>query len=104
MINKLNILLSLSTCFFIYTAPATAQSVPIESSAIISDTTDFPRSKMLSLVDPSVQMIRAYGYRCDSISAIRPFMLSRGFTVVCNNYNYEYDLSDKGGNWVVELQ
>lgn len=84
--------------------PAFAQSVPIESGAIISDTSDFPRSKMISLIDPGVGLIRGYGYRCDSISAMRPFLLSRGFTIVCNNFNYEYDISDKGGNWVVELQ
>ncbi|AUQ58750.1 hypothetical protein [Phaeobacter inhibens] len=83
---------------------ATAQSVPIESNAIISDTNDFPKSKLLSLVEPGVGMIRAHGWRCDSISAIRPFVFSRGFTFVCNNFNYEYDFSDKGGNWVVELQ
>ncbi|MCE8523348.1 hypothetical protein KBY24_20090 [Ruegeria pomeroyi] len=83
---------------------ASAQSVPIEPGAIISDTKDFPRSKLLSLIDPGVNMIRAYGWRCDSISAIRPFVFSRGFTIVCNSFNYEYDISDKGGNWVVELQ
>lgn len=83
---------------------AQAQSVPIESEAMISDTTDFPRAKLISLIDPGVGLIRANGYRCDSISAVRPFLFSRGFTIVCNNFNYEYDISDKGGNWVVELQ
>lgn len=81
-----------------------AQTVPIESDAVISDTSDMPRSKMIALIDPAVTMIRAYGWKCDSISAIRPFIFSRGFTVVCNRFNYTYDLSDKGGNWVVELK
>jgi hypothetical protein len=81
-----------------------AQSVPIEKDAVISDTKDFPRSKLLGLVDPAVGMIRASGYRCDSISVVRPFLLSRGFTVICNRFSYEYDISDKGGNWIVELQ
>lgn len=83
---------------------AFAQSVPIEPNAMISDTDDFPRATLLGLVDPAVAMIRANGWRCDSISAVRPFMLSRGFTVVCNGFRYEYDISDRGGNWVVELQ
>lgn len=84
-------------------APVQAQSVPIESDAIISNTSDFPRSKMLSLVEPGVGMIRAMGWRCDSVSAIRPYLMSRGFTMVCNRFSYTYNFSDRGGNWVVEL-
>ena len=80
------------------------QSVPIEPDAMISDTEDWPRSKLLRLVDPGVAMIRAMGWRCDSISVIRPFLFSVGFTIVCNNFRYEYDFEDRGGNWVVELQ
>ena len=80
------------------------QTVPIESNAIISDTKDYPRAKLLNLVKPGVAMIRARGWRCDSISSIRPFMFSRGFTFVCNRFNYEYEFRDRGGRWVVELK
>lgn len=83
--------------------PAMSQSVPIEPDAIISDTSDFPRSTLMSLVDPGVGMIRAMGWRCDSLSAIRPYLMSRGFTMTCNNFNYTYNFEDRGGNWVVEL-
>jgi len=85
-------------------APANAQSVPIESGATISDTSEFPRAKMISLTTPGAVMIRAMGWRCDSISAIRPYLLSRGFTMTCNQYNYTYEFQDKGGNWVVNLK
>jgi len=81
-----------------------AQSTPIEPDAMISGTSDFPKQQLIGLIDPAVGMIRASGYRCDSISVVRPFILSRGFTVLCNNFRYEYDFSDRGGNWVVELQ
>lgn len=102
---KSSLSIALVTVFYLLGSGAVlAQSAPIESNAIISDTADFPREKLIGLIEPAVGMIRGYGYRCDSISAIRPFVFSRGFTVVCNNFNYEYDLSDKGGNWVVELQ
>ena len=83
---------------------AAAQSIPIEGNAIISDTKDFPRSKLLKLVEPGVGMIRAMGWRCDSLSAIRPHIFSVGFTMVCNGFRYEYEFSDRGGNWIVELQ
>ena len=96
------LLVALAACVF--AMEATAQSVPIEPDAIISDTDSFPKHKLLRLVDPAVNMIRAYGWRCDSISALRPFLFSRGFTIVCNNYRYEYELKDRGGQWMVELQ
>lgn len=80
------------------------RSVPIEADAIISDTKDFPRSKLLSLVEPGAAMIRARGWRCDSISSISPFIFSRGFTFVCNRFNYTYEFRDRGGRWIVELK
>ncbi|EHR5761002.1 TPA: hypothetical protein N2903_001678 [Vibrio parahaemolyticus] len=56
------------------------------------------------VIPQMVRMIQLTGYKCDSISAIREMILSRGFTVVCNNFYYEYEIEDKGGNWVVTLQ
>ena len=97
-------LLAVKFALLLFATAGLAQSVPIESGAMISDTQDFPRANMIALIDPAVGMIKAYGWRCDSISAIRPFLFSRGFTVVCNQFSYEYDISDKGGNWVVELK
>ena len=85
-------------------AASAQQSVPIEADAIISNTEDFPRAKLLSLVKPGVAMIRARGWRCDSISSIQPFMFSRGFTFVCNRFNYRYEFRDRGGRWIVELK
>jgi len=83
---------------------AVAQQVTIEQGAMITGTSDVPRAKLLEVADPAVGMIRASGYRCDSISAMRPFVFSVGFTVVCNGFRYEYDIEDRGGNWTVELQ
>ena len=84
--------------------PIFAQSVPIEDDAMISDTDDFPREFLLTLVDPGVGAIRARGWRCDSISAIRPHIFSVGFTFVCNGFRYEYEFKDRGGNWTVTLK
>ena len=88
-----------------WSADALAQSpVPIEADALITDTDDWPRSKMLSLAKPGVTMIRARGWRCDSLSAIQPFAFSRGFSITCNRYNYRYEFRDRGGRWIVELK
>ncbi len=50
------------------------------------------------------KMIRIYGWRCDNVSAVTKFAFSRGFHVYCNNFNYGYDIKDRGGNWVVTLK
>lgn len=78
-------------------SPAFAQSVPIESDAIMSE------SLSRGLIEPAVTMIRAYGWKCDSISALVPFLMSRGFSVTCNHSRYRYNFEDEGGNWVVSL-
>ena len=84
--------------------PGTVSAVPIETDAVISDTADFPRATLISLADPGASMIRLKGWRCDSVSAIRPHLFSRGFTMVCNNFRYTYEFKDRGGNWVVNLK
>lgn len=95
---------SLSLALIGFSSSLSAQSVPIEDGAMISDTADFSRAKLISLTGPGAGMIRARGWRCDSVSAIRPFVFSTGFTMICNGFRYEYDFTDRGGNWVVELQ
>lgn len=81
-----------------------AQSVPLEPDVIISAGSDYSRSQLIELVDPLVSVISVYGYRCGSISSIRSWVLSRGFTVQCNRFAYKYEISDKGGTWVAELK
>ena len=57
----------------------------------------------LDVVDSAIQLIKANGYRCDTISAARAMSLTRGLIVVCNRYAYKYELKDRGGNWVVTV-
>ena len=74
-------------------------SLPVDRDAIIND--DLKNKP--ELYNQVAKLIRAYGYRCDSLSGIHPMLLSRGFTVSCNNFSYSYEIKDKGGNWVVTL-
>ena len=46
-------------------------------------------------------LIKLWGYRCDSISVARTLMFKPGFKIVCNNYRYKYEIVDKGGIWTV---
>lgn len=75
----------------------TAFGVSIEKDAIIN-------SALADKAPELAKIIKMYGYRCDSISVARPFMVGRGFTLVCNNYAYEYDIEDKGGRWRVTVK
>ena len=106
-VNKERLATAIVFAFMLYIAvvpPGIAQSVPIEKDSIITNTSDYPRSKMISLIDPGVAMIRARGWRCDSISVVQPFVFSKGFKIICNKYNYVYEFKDRGGNWEVNLK
>ena len=45
--------------------------------------------------------INAHGYSCRSISAVTPFAVKRGWHVMCNGYNYHFEVEDKGGKYIV---
>jgi hypothetical protein len=84
-----------------YMWPAMAQdipSVPVESDAVIN------KDVSLSVIGPAVGLIRAHGWRCDSVSALVPFIMSRGLSIKCNHFNYSYEIADRGGNWEVTLK
>ena len=84
--------------------PSNAQSTPLEPDILIGSSGQYSEVQLRQLIDPMVTMIQAWGYRCDSVSSVRSWILSTGFTIICNRYSYKYEVSDKGGKWVVELQ
>jgi hypothetical protein len=86
------------TAALLLSTQAHAQSIPVESDAIMS------KNAPLALIDPAVGLIRANGWRCDSVSSLVPFVMSRGFTIVCNRFAYKYELEDRGGRWVATLK
>lgn len=74
----------------------TASATTIDKDAQVT----IPKDVALSLA----QLIKIYGYRCDSISGARQFLSGRGFVVNCNDYRYTYEVEDKGGRWIVTVQ
>lgn len=101
--GKKNFLLALALLVG-FTGSALAIEVPVESNAVVSDTKDKSRVQMLSLIDPAVDMIIANGWRCDSVSSLVQYAFSRGFHMSCNQFQYDYEFEDKGGNWTVRLK
>ena len=77
-------------------------AVEIESDAIIGPKFERLPNKR-QVLDDLVVLIRAYGWRCDRVSSARFLVFSRGFQVQCNGYAYDYEIKDRGGQWVVTL-
>lgn len=79
---------------------AMTSNVQIEPSAAI-DADLRANSKFLNEL---VKFVRENEYRCDTISAVRPAVKSRGFRLVCNRFANRYDIEDKGGHWIVNTE
>ena len=58
----------------------------------------------MDIVDTLVKFVKAHGNRCDSVSAASDNMLSKGYTLKCNKYNYTYQILDKGGKWYLQVE
>ncbi|MGE0081901.1 MAG: hypothetical protein AB7U81_11445 [Thiohalomonadaceae bacterium] len=91
------IAIALLLAFGVFPQVSAAGEVSIEKGAQIYK--EIPRETVFALA----QYIQAYGYSCRSISAVTPFAFSRGYSVVCNEWTYSYEVEDKGGNWVVTV-
>ncbi|MGH7110440.1 MAG: hypothetical protein ACREFK_08425 [Stellaceae bacterium] len=76
--------------------PATVDGVPIEHDAVPPDV---PRDTAIAMVKIGIQLALANGYTCSSVSAVSPFVLSRGFYLECNDFAYKYEISDHGRGW-----
>lgn len=68
-----------------------------------------PRAKIGSELSPKIiegltELARGSGYSCDSVSVARKMLVGTGFVLVCNNYNYQYEIEDKGGNWIFRVK
>ena len=75
-------------------------NVPIEPAAAIDD--DLRGNA--KLLNELVKFVRENDYRCDTISAVRPFAGSHGFSLVCNRFGNRYEIEGKGGQWIVNAR
>ena len=84
-------------------ASRTAKQTPVEPEAVLGSTIkELPNRQ--EVLDELVRMIRARGWRCNTISSARMMVFSRGFEMTCNGFAYEYEIRDRGGRWVVTLE
>lgn len=81
------------------TAMADTLGEPVEPDADI----DGALKHETKLISGLVGLVRARGYRCDTISAIKPFTVSNGFKLACDRFNDRYDIKDRGGQMVITV-
>lgn len=75
------------------------RAAPIEHNAVIyKETPD-----ALKFVDTLVGLVRQSSYKCDSVSAFGPLLLSNGFSLACNKFSYKYEIKDNGGHIAVTV-
>lgn len=87
---------------------AFALSATLLSAAPLEEDAQYNRewrpSYAQELADEASLLIRRSGYRCDSVSTLRSWLTKPGFTVLCNQYRYKYEIEDRGGRWRVTLK
>lgn len=79
-----------------------AWAAPLERGAKF--TRDWSYARAQTLANEASSVIRASGYRCDSVTSIHRWIYSVGFDIVCNDYRYKYELEDRGGRWTAKLK
>ncbi len=97
--KPITLLFILITCIQIPSLTYAKSGVIIEKDAAIYDDIK-GNNKLINLL---VLAITTSGYKCNSVSAVRPLIFGHGFNVKCNNYYYSYDIKDEGGNWVIKV-
>ena len=56
------------------------------------------------LISGLVGLVRANSYRCDAISAVKPFDKLNGFRLACDHFRYKYAIEDRGGRWMITVE
>ncbi|MGP0902925.1 lysozyme inhibitor LprI family protein [Serratia sp. CY76391] len=75
------------------------RAAPVEHDAVLFSNTP----EAFSFIDKLVLFTRSSSYKCDSVSAFRPLMMSNGYSLICNKYSYKYEIKDNGGNVSVSV-
>jgi len=73
---------------------------PVVAQRLEPTATDMAVSRQDALT--LAKFINANGYSCRSISDVRKMIFKKGFTAYCNNFEYKFDVEDKGGKMTVK--
>jgi hypothetical protein len=82
------------------TSPSIALLAPLEPDVVLGEGVKGNAVALNAMVD----LVRANDFRCDTISAAKSWIMSRGYTIKCNRFSYTYEIADKGGHWIVTVE
>lgn len=86
-------------------ACATISVIAIAATPIDTNSVIFPEFKSSpERLEALVRLVKAHGYRCDSVSVAKTMAWGNGFVLICNRTRYEYEIEDKGGRWQVTVK
>lgn len=83
---------------------AQAKGIEIEQDAVIGRSfREAQITHQMTILQHAIIRIMVRGWKCDSVSAVRMLILSRGVKIQCNRFAYTYIMEDRGGQWTVRL-
>jgi hypothetical protein len=72
-------------------------AITVEPDAEIDDTLK-GESKLVSGL---IGLVRARGYQCGAVSAVKPSNAANGFDLACDHHRYKYAIEDSQGGWKI---
>lgn len=98
--KKLLILMMIAALPLTVDAKSKVKKYPIiEKDAQIADEIRENKKLLHSLIGA----VKTAGFKCDSISAVEPFKMTFGYTLICNKRKYEYNIRGQGDNLTVTI-
>jgi hypothetical protein len=80
-------------------APSPNAGIAVEPGAAIDNTL----KGETKLVNGLVRVVRARGYQCDAISAVKPYSTSNGFRLACDRSRNKYQIEPRNDGWSVSV-
>lgn len=98
------ILAALSVLILTCTSPASAQQSLLEPDASVYGADRFSPAELIAMAPMLVAVIRAQGFPCGTVSALRANSLIAGLAVVCDGWLNNYMLESDGVSFKVRRE
>ena len=105
--KKVLFLVVLSLCVFVggkvLLGAESMYGIYIEKPSALKTLSDGKTKISQDLALAMADYVVSFGYACSSITRISQTAMSGEFRLRCNNGRYNYEILDKGGKWVIQV-